>query len=145
MTRLTGPGVLRQSGIALVASLVILLILTIIGIAAMRTSSIEERMAGNIQDATYAFEAAESGLNRALNEPDGLSLTAPVAKNYTFADVPVTTTTTFKQFAPPKRGSGYSNKDFDSANFDQTSEAKTTAGAKSVIHRGVAQIVPKAQ
>lgn len=135
----------REAGAALVTSLAILLILTILGIAAMRTSSIEERMAGNIQDSTLAFTAAESGLVKALNEPGGVSLTTDVTKNYTIGSSTVKATTAFKQFSPPKRGSGYSNKDFDSANFDQNSEASTPGGAKSAMHRGVSQIVPKAQ
>jgi len=135
----------REAGAALVTSLAILVILTILGIAAMRTSSIEERMAGNIQDSTLAFTAAESGLVKALNEAGGVSLTTDVTKNYTIGSSTVVTTTAFKQFAPPKRGSGYSNKDFDSANFDQESKASTPGGAKSAIHRGVSQIVPKAQ
>lgn len=139
------PTVRRERGVALVAALAILLILTIIGVAAMRTSSLEERMAGNIQDATYAFEAAESALNKALNESGGVSLTTDVTRTYTFGGSSATVTTSFKQFAPPKRGSGFSNKEFDSANFDQQSEGSTPSGARSVVHRGVAQIVPKAQ
>jgi len=135
----------RQSGVALVAALAILLILTIIGVAAMRTSSLEERMAGNIQDSTYAFEAAESALNKALNESGSISLTTNVTRTYDFGGASATVTTSFKQFAPPKRGSGFSNKEFDSANFDQQSEGSTPSGARSVVHRGVAQIVPKAQ
>lgn len=140
----------RQRGVALVTSLVILLILTIIGIAAMRTSSLEERMAGNVQDTTYAFQAAESGLNRAIAEPGGLSLTSEVTKSYTFGSARAETSTKFKQFAPPKRGSGYSATSFDSANFDQSSTGKMGADAsgsvaRSTVHRGVAQIIPKQQ
>lgn len=141
--RLPSPEYTR--GVALVTSLVILLILTIIGIAAMRTSSLEERMAGNVQDATYAFEAAESGLNKALNEAGSLSLTTEVTKNYTFGSAQAETKTKFKEFAPPKRGSGYSATNFDSANFDQNSTGTMGGGARTTVHRGVAQIVPKAQ
>lgn len=140
----------RAKGAALVTSLVILLILTILGIAAMRTSSFEERMAGNIQDTTYAFEAAESGLNRAMNEAGTLSLTAEVTRNYTFGSARAETKTKFKEFAPPRRGSGYSATSFDAANFDQNSTGKMGDDASknvavSTVHRGIGQIVPKAQ
>ncbi|MFL6621711.1 MAG: PilX N-terminal domain-containing pilus assembly protein [Sulfurifustis sp.] len=146
--RLPNPG--HEKGATLVTALVILLILTIIGIAAMRTSSFEERMAGNIQDTTYAFEAAESGLNRAMNEGGTLSLTTEVTRNYTFGAARAETKTKFNEFAPPKRGSGYSVTSFDAANFDQTStgmmgDDASKNVAKSVVHRGVEQIVPKAQ
>ena len=52
----------RQHGVALVMSMVFLMILTIIGITAMTTSSLEERMAGNQQDKHSAVQAAEAAL-----------------------------------------------------------------------------------
>lgn len=136
-------GLARQSGAALVMSLVILLVLTIIGVAAMRTASLEERMAGNIQEATSAFHAAESGLNRALNTAGALSLTGTTTNNWTFGTAQAQVDVEFKEFAPPKRGSGYSATSFDAANFDQASTGTAGGGAKSTLHRGVAQIVPK--
>lgn len=56
-----------QRGAALVFSLVILLILTILGISAMRTSSLEQIMTGNTQESTRALQAADSGAGIALN------------------------------------------------------------------------------
>jgi Tfp pilus assembly protein PilX len=44
----------------------ILLVLTILGITALRTSSLQQLMAGNIQESTRAFEATESGLDWAF-------------------------------------------------------------------------------
>jgi type IV pilus assembly protein PilX len=55
-------GKTRQQGVALIMSLVILLILTILGIQGMQTSTFEEKMAGNFRDKQMAFEAAESAL-----------------------------------------------------------------------------------
>ncbi len=52
----------RQHGVALVMAMVFLLILTLIGVTAMSTSSLEEKMAGNLQDKNSAFQAAESAL-----------------------------------------------------------------------------------
>lgn len=51
-----------QKGVALVMSMVFLLILTLIGVTAMNTSALEERMAGNMVDKNYALQAAESAL-----------------------------------------------------------------------------------
>jgi Tfp pilus assembly protein PilX len=134
-----------QAGTALVMSLVILMILTMIGIAAMNTSSFEERMAGNIQEGTHAFEAAESGLNRSLNLPGALVLTTTTDNTYTFGITTVTQArviTAPTGMSPPKRGSGYSSTSFDAANFDQQSTG-TVGTATSVVNRGIAQIVPK--
>lgn len=52
----------RQHGAALIVALSILLVLTLIGVSAMSTSALQERMAGNARDADVAFEAAEAGL-----------------------------------------------------------------------------------
>lgn len=134
-----------QHGAALVMALVILLILTLLGVTAMGTSSLEEKMAGNIQEATRAFEAGESGLNKALNEEGTLDLSATTTKNYSFdsdksgkAEVQ----TTFVQYSQAKRGSGYGSSYNNVANFDQVSTGTTVTGAKSVIHQGIAQTLP---
>lgn len=54
--------VAAQRGIALVISLIFLLLLTLGGIAAMSTSTLEEKMSGNLKDQHIAFQAAESAL-----------------------------------------------------------------------------------
>jgi type IV pilus assembly protein PilX len=52
----------NQRGVALFISLVLLLVLTIIGVSAVQTTSLEERMARNTHDSVLAFEAAEVAL-----------------------------------------------------------------------------------
>jgi type IV pilus assembly protein PilX len=56
-----------QTGAALAISLVFLLLLTIIGITATTTSSLEEKMSGNTRDLSASFLMAESGLRDAYN------------------------------------------------------------------------------
>jgi type IV pilus assembly protein PilX len=51
-----------QTGVVLVISLIILLLLTLIGLTAMQTTVLEEKMAGNLRDKNIAFQAAESAL-----------------------------------------------------------------------------------
>jgi len=51
-----------QRGAVLIVSLLILLVLTIIGVAAMNTSNLEEKMAGNTRAKDITFQAAESAL-----------------------------------------------------------------------------------
>ena len=55
-------GLGRQSGVVLVISLVMLLLLTLIGITGMNSTTLEEKMAGNMRDRNIAFQAAESTL-----------------------------------------------------------------------------------
>ncbi|HKK14559.1 MAG TPA: PilX N-terminal domain-containing pilus assembly protein [Gammaproteobacteria bacterium] len=51
----------------LVVSLLILLVLTIIGVTAMSTTNLEEKMAGNMRTKNLTFQAAESGLRAGEN------------------------------------------------------------------------------
>jgi type IV pilus assembly protein PilX len=56
------PGKSRQSGTALITSLLLLLVLTVLGIVMMRTSVMQERMAGNTRDLNMALQGGEAGL-----------------------------------------------------------------------------------
>jgi type IV pilus assembly protein PilX len=69
---------IKQQGVALIISLIILLVLTIIGVQSMNTSILEERMAGNYRDKKMAFEASESAL-KAAGDFLSLQSTIPVA------------------------------------------------------------------
>ncbi|MDP2835105.1 MAG: PilX N-terminal domain-containing pilus assembly protein [Pseudomonadota bacterium] len=55
----------RQSGAALITSLIFLTILTILGMSSLGTALLESRMAGNARDRNIAFQAAEMGLRDA--------------------------------------------------------------------------------
>lgn len=52
----------KQNGAALVISLLFLLVLTIIGVASVSTTSLQERMAGNTREQNLALQAAEAAL-----------------------------------------------------------------------------------
>ncbi|MES1944405.1 putative Tfp pilus assembly protein [Salinisphaera sp. PC39] len=60
----TRIGVHRRphTGSALIVTLVLLLVLTVVGIAGMSATVLQERMAGNVQDSAQVFEAVESAL-----------------------------------------------------------------------------------
>jgi type IV pilus assembly protein PilX len=54
---------MRQDGMVLVMALVFLVLLTILGVTALSTTSLEEKMAGNLKDKTLAFQAAEAAVS----------------------------------------------------------------------------------
>ena len=56
----------RQSGVALVIGLLLLLVLTILAISGMTTATVELQMAGNQQYEERAFQAAEAGVEQAM-------------------------------------------------------------------------------
>jgi type IV pilus assembly protein PilX len=52
----------RQRGASLVISLLLLVALTVLGISTIRTTNLQERMAGNARDLNIALQGAEAGL-----------------------------------------------------------------------------------
>ena len=76
---------LKQRGITLVVAILFLLILTIISVFAATNSSLELKMAGNMQDSFTSFQTAEAAakavvaLANTANDPfDGVSTDEPV-------------------------------------------------------------------
>jgi type IV pilus assembly protein PilX len=55
----------QQQGIALVIALILLVVMTLLGLGAMRSVTLEERMAANTFDRSVSFQAAETGLRNA--------------------------------------------------------------------------------
>ncbi|HKT32142.1 MAG TPA: pilus assembly protein [Gammaproteobacteria bacterium] len=66
-----------QQGVVLVVSLILLLVLTILGIAAIQSTSLEERMAGNQRAHQLAFEAAEAALRQGEQALNGMASLPP--------------------------------------------------------------------
>lgn len=57
----------KQNGAVLMVAMVILLMLTLLGIGAHSTASLQERIAGNTEQMVRSFQDAESGLSEALS------------------------------------------------------------------------------
>lgn len=53
-----------QRGFALIVSMIILLVMTVLVVNAVRHTSLNEKMSGNYMDRTRAFQAAEQGLRQ---------------------------------------------------------------------------------
>ena len=135
----------NQRGAALVMSLMILLILTMLGVAAMGTSSLQEKMSAGVQESTRVFQIAESGLQMSLGTAGTFDLYSPSTTPFSYNGGTVTVTTSYIDISPPKRGSGYSSVDYDGANFDQQSDATGARGSHATVHRGMVQIVGKSK
>lgn len=139
-----------QSGIALVMTLVFLTILTLIAFASIRTTTLEERMAGNTQDMYHAFQAADSSLQSALADAAADTTTA-TTNTYTYGTATrssSTVTTTYRQYAPLKPGTGaniYDKTKFETAVFGQRADATGPGNSTVSNTRGMAQIVNKSQ
>jgi type IV pilus assembly protein PilX len=64
----------HQSGMALITGLIFMVTLTLIAIAAMRTTTLEERMSGNARDRDLAFQSAEAALRAGQLVLEGAAL-----------------------------------------------------------------------
>lgn len=61
----------RQRGVVLLVVLVLLLIMTLLGLASLRGTLMEQRMSANTYDRNLSFQAAESGLREGEAVLDG--------------------------------------------------------------------------
>ncbi|MDO9294083.1 MAG: PilX N-terminal domain-containing pilus assembly protein [Hydrogenophaga sp.] len=52
----------RERGAALIISMILLVLITLVGVASLRNVLLEEKMAANYKDRSLAFQAAEAGL-----------------------------------------------------------------------------------
>lgn len=73
MTRKPPTHPKRQRGVVLAVVLILLLVMTLLGLAALRGTLMEERMSANQFDRSLAFQAAEA----ALREGEALAATKP--------------------------------------------------------------------
>lgn len=62
MTQYISVVCVRERGATLIVALVLLLIMTLIGVAGMQDTTLQEKMVGNMRDRNLAFQAAEAAL-----------------------------------------------------------------------------------
>ncbi len=73
MTPRAPSGPARQRGVALVVVLLLLLVVTLLALASLRNTLLEERMSASVLDRSLAFQAAEA----ALREGESVAATRP--------------------------------------------------------------------
>jgi len=139
----------HQRGVVLVLALMTLVILTIIGVTAMKGSVLEVRMAGNIQDSTAAFQVAENGIAEVTKDTAGKLKMGQIWSNtYTYSLGSGTTGQADVQTeelppGPPPEGTDNNNtQDTESemVNFKITSVGQTDSGTQVTIQQGVKQL-----
>lgn len=68
----------RQRGAILVTSMLLLLVLTVLGVAMMKMTNLQERMSGNARDVNVALQGAEAGLREGERVIDPFVNSAPL-------------------------------------------------------------------
>jgi type IV pilus assembly protein PilX len=128
----------RERGAALVVGLLLLLVLTVLAISGMNTATVELQMAGNMQYSQNAFQAAEIGLERAI-EAGGFDTSTTA----TVVDTPISgadqyrsaTNFEIKNGITPVPSGGYSigaGTGFSAYHFDVTSTGTSARNARAV-------------
>ena len=78
----------KESGMILIISLVVLLILTILGTAAMKTTVVEERLTGFTLSKQISFDSSEAALRTGESAADNLPLGSSFGVSGLFAPNP---------------------------------------------------------
>jgi len=68
----------RQQGVSLLVVLILLLVMSVLGIAVLRSSAMQERMSANMVDRNQAVQAAETGLVAAATKIRALDNANPI-------------------------------------------------------------------
>ena len=134
----------KEGGIALVITLLIMLVASVIGFAAMTTTDIEVRISGNNHWANQAFYAADGAVEVVLADAsnfqrtgNNFDLVEPVRASVTVGYDPT------QKGAP--RGKGVSSLHFNFDHYLITSKGYTsvaTLSASSEIQEKVIKLVP---
>lgn len=76
----------RQQGVTLLVGLIMVLLITIVGMSAIRSSGLQEQMAGNLRDRNVAFQAAEAALREGESFVAGGQVNVPIGENAGFLE-----------------------------------------------------------
>ena len=77
----------HQQGVSLLVVLILLLVMSVLGIAVLRSSAMQERMSANMRDRNDALQAAETGLIKAQNDVIRGTFNAMWDGSKTFAEI----------------------------------------------------------
>lgn len=153
----TITGLKKQQGIVLVVALLILVVMTVLSVSMLSSSTLQERMASNLQSQNASFQAAQSCIRSALlltNEP--LRQSAVINYNPSVPNTPVNcsfnginTNVVFNLPANLNQGitalSGTSGAAGKAYPLILTSTTSLISGTSSTIEEVIQQVGPSGQ
>lgn len=89
-----------QTGVSLLVVLILLLVTSVLGIAVLRSSGMQERMSANMRDRSIAMQGAESALRYAQDQVLGVAPDATKPKETWDKIIPTTTDCSGKGICP---------------------------------------------
>jgi Tfp pilus assembly protein PilX len=135
----------EEKGIALLITVLLLLVVTVLGVNAMRIGSSESQFSGSYRRAEGSFYAADGGLSwvRTVNTYfQGVNQNWPVGGTPA-CPVSAAGTITPDGFGPPPLNSGSSAVYFQSQFYQVVSVGTDAGSAQSSIQARVSQTVPR--
>lgn len=139
----------REEGSALLVALIVLVLLTLLGIAASRMSELELGMAANWQFHKEAFYAAESAANYVAESPelyDTHNISASEPKTFSSSPAMLGSAQSFSgsvQYlgvSAPPRGSGFEAGTFKAYKYKMQCDGRGPSGAKARVEAGFYRI-----
>jgi len=141
-----------QRGATLFVSLVLLVLISLIGTAALKNASVEEQMSSNLYQKNATFQASESAVEATINDPAILSQTlaangSPIEQVVPSPDARVTTKVTYTYVGDAPAG-GYSignGSGFSAAHLMITATGEIAdTGARTPTVHGIYRVTPSA-
>lgn len=131
----------QQSGVALVVSLLMLTVMTLLAVTAIRSSDMSLRIISNVQSEKLVEEQAHRGIEVALNDKDHFYSPGEIVYNPADDGDNLTTTVSAAECVGVRPMPGYSanmpNAPEETV-WEVTAEAQdTTSGARATVNQGV--------
>jgi type II secretory pathway pseudopilin PulG len=133
----------------LIVAMVILVILTLLGVTAMNTSSLEEKMASNTQEQVRTFQAAETGISQAGKDTDAFNpkgtcgASDVVSIDFAGSGNSHTYCSTFMGWSAIPPGGELWGAGFRAANWNFRSTGTSGSNRSKTLNGGAYQIAPK--
>jgi type IV pilus assembly protein PilX len=144
-----------QNGAVLIVSLIILLVMTVLGVAASGSANMELRMAGNNERINSTLQAAESAVEATINDVNllgqALNSTTPVEQSirldsaYDADNQPVKSSAAISyvgQGSMDGYSLGINQNNFTAHNFEVTGTGSTQDHVTTVTSQGVFRVAP---
>jgi len=136
----------KQQGATLFVALIILVVVTLVGVTAMKNANVEEQMASNLYQKNLTFQASESAVESTINNTaliqQAMTTNAPVVQN---VQVPIPNTTATVAYASAGAGMavGSSANLFSGMRLMITATGEITdLNARTVTVHGVVRLAP---
>jgi hypothetical protein len=147
----------NQSGAALVIALIMMIVLTLIGLASIFTSTFEMKISGNKKGSTNAFYRADGGIQVVTARPENFSTSTHTYPYDPFTDAAnnnitnaAANITYYSSMLGAPRGVGVSATNFEFQHFLVTAAANDLTDvslnpSKSTVQEKVVRLVPTQQ